>query len=573
MAQIDGEMAKLGRTAQGPGHYALGRGHLILREFDRAIQQLDAAWAAGFQQPEVAYGMGLARLSHFHQQRLLSVIQGQAEAKYEPLRQSLVEPALLWLERSKGTLVDHPDYGRALAAMAMDRFPEADQLFQRAQEQAPWLYEAALGRCENELYWHLATRLSQRPIADRAQVNAKVEAIYAQVERIAPSDEAVWIQEADHSLGETVYEAARSNRSAARLDHAMDLFAEAMRVRPDSLLIRSRLAGAALQSAFFMLSTGRDPGPMVREQARQLAEWCGGQAQPQDVEWQAALGTVTHLWWVAAEADERFGRDPLPDLQEARRAREGRPLDLHAAFPLLIEAKREMDRGRDPGRLFQEAVDLLRAIQLRADYRENPFFFSTRGQVLFEKTLWLWRTHRSADATLKETLAALNRSSGLDPHFAYTYYHLPRVHALAARMALLRGQDPHPHVSLALRTAAEGVAINPANATLQLAAADAYLAEGQVRATQQQDATPAWKACRSALAAAERVNPKDYHSKLLLAELEAAEALAAKGDATHRRAAVAACHTGLALKGDEPQFRQLLTQLGEAAPRPHRAAR
>ena len=145
-------------------------------------------------------------------------------------------------------------------------------------------------------------------------------------------------------------------------------------------------------------------------------------------------------------------------------------------------------------------------------------------------------------------------------HFAYTFYHLPRVHALLARMAQAAGRDPWPHVKAAVATGRQGQAINPGNAQLHLAAADAFLAEGHVKQAEGVDASVSWADCHAALALGERANPKDYRLKLLRAELELAQA---KGrEDAHLKAAQTACLAGLALKRDEPQFRRLLARLG-----------
>ncbi len=569
--RIRAEMAALGRSAQGPGHYALGRGHLALREYEAAIRELDAAWAAGFQPPEVAYGMGLARLSWFHQRQQLAMIQGRIEGELDSLRATLVAPALAWMARAQGAQVDHPDYGRALAAMATNRFAEADQLFQQAEAQAPWLYEAALGRCLNEMYWHLAPDPPLRPVVDRGPVDAKVEVLFRQVERIAPSDDLAWVAAANHLLGKSVQLASHASRDPEILNRVRALLAEALAIRPDSRMVQGRLAGTTLQAGFFMLSTGQDPGPMARDTATATTAICQAHPDPQDPEWQSEMANVCHLWWVAAEADQRFGRDPRASLEAGRRAREGRPPDIHTAFPLLIEAKAEADRGQDPRPLFQEALSLLRALQPRQNFKANPFFFSTLGEVLYEQASWEWGRHRQGEAALKEALEALDHAKELDPHFAYTFYHLPRAHALAVRMALAKGADPAASLARALDAARQGVSINPTNAALQLASADAHLADAQAQLARGQTPSSAWAACRKALDAGARTNPRDYRLVLLKAELELAEATPGPGAQAHQLAAQSTCRAGLRLKRDEPRFRRILQAL-ESPPDRARAA-
>lgn len=204
---------------------------------------------------------------------------------------------------------------------------------------------------------------------------------------------------------------------------------------------------------------------------------------------------------------------------------------------------------------------MLDGLQPQTHLVGNPFFYSTRGQALFEAACSQWETRGGGRELARKALSDLLKGQSLDPGFAYTYYSLPRVQALLARMDLAQRLPAQGHLLGALQACRQGVAINPANAALQLAAADVHLAEAQVRLAQREDAAPAWAACRAALAAGERANPRDYRLVLLRAELEVAEATAGPETRVHQLAAQSACRAGLRLKGDAPRFRQLLQAL------------
>jgi len=563
MAQIRQSLNRLGKQSQGPGHYALGRGYLALKQYPEATRALEAAWQTDFQAPEVAYGLGMALLKQYEELRLQSIAKHEPSEVRQRLKQEMTPPALQWMARAKGASVDHPDYGAGLAAHAEGQVEEADRHFAQALEQAPWLYEAWIDRASNQM--------DEGRFADGTDTSERIKAAQARGEtylrraqQLAPSDDEALLKHAQLLTGEAITRAARDDRRARPILEAHRLLELGLVIRPDSETIRVFLPSTALQLGFLMLSSGGDPAPMVKTAALRLESTADRKDWSRETEWLITQGTLHHLWWVVAEADQRFGRDPREALVKARLWRDRVAPDIHHTFTRLIEAKDLADRGRSPENAYREAVAVLEILRTAPEGKSNPFFHSTLGQALLEQGHWEWGTRRGGRVTLGQAIATLESNLSRDPRFAYTFYHLPRAHALLARMALASGQDPWPHVQAAVSTGKRGQAINPDNAQLHLAAADAHLAEGQVRAAKGGEPGPAWAACRAALTQGERANPRDYRFKLLRAELELAVAVAEAGEesATHRHAARAACQAGLALKRDEPQFRRLLARLG-----------
>jgi len=559
MVSIQKDMTRLGGPSQGPGYYALGRGHLALREFLEAVRNLESAWQSGFQAPEVAYGLGLTMLRRHEDLRLQSIAKHEPEETLQKLKADLVPPALQWMARAKGASVDHADYGAGLAAQAEGRLAEADRHFARVLDQTPWLYEAWIARASSRM--DMAHTKDFTTSAEGAQAFLlQSEGFLRQAERMAPSDDEALLQHAQVITGEAISRAARNERSTQPILEAHHLLEQGLAIRPDSERIRVFLPSTALQLGFLMLSSGEDPAPMVQNAALRLEAISSRKDWSQESDWLNTKGTLHHLWWVVAEADQRFGRNPEQALGKARHWRDEVPPDIHHTFTRLIEARALADRGRNPEKLYQAALEHLEGLALTPQAKRNPFFHSTLGQALFEQGQWEWEARHTGRAALTRAISQLDISRSLDPRFAYTFYHLPRVHALLARMALAAGQDPWPHVQAALATGKQGQTINPNNAQLHLAAADAYLANGQAKVAKREDPNPAWAECRKALAAGERANHRDFRFPLLRAELELAAA-ESSGEATaHLHAAETACRAGLALKRDEPRLQQLLAR-------------
>ncbi|MCE1204174.1 MAG: serine/threonine protein kinase [Holophagaceae bacterium] len=559
MATIRTEMAHLGGSAQGPGHYALGRGHLALREYGEAVRNLAAAWSSGFQAPEVAHGLALTRLKQYENRRLELIGQLATREDLRKAAAEMVPLALTWMARAKGASVDHPEYSAGLAAQAEGRYDDADRHYTTALEQAPWLFEAWGSRAANAADAVFAT--SDTPGYGRIHAQFQRALGYlAEAERIAPSDDESLLRHSNLITSEGIALAARQRRRAEPFLEAHRLLEAALRIRPDAEEPRITLPNSALQVGFIQLSSGGDPAALVRKAALGLEAFAPREAWTRESDWTAAKGTLHHLWWVVAEADQRFGRNPDPALARARHWRDQVPADPHHAFSRLIEAKHLADRGADPHRLYEETLRVLDALGTKANFQGTVFYNSTLGQALFEHGAWAWAHHHGGREALLRAVQQLEPNLQIEPQFAYTFYHLPRVHALLARMALAAGRDPWPHVKAAVACGRQGQAINPDNAQLHLAAADAFLAEGQARTAGGMDAASSWANCRAALALGDQANPRDFRLKLLRAELEFAQAQG-KDDA-NLRAARAACRAGLALKRDEPQFHRLLARLG-----------
>ncbi len=560
MEAIRANMAQLGRPARGPGHYALGRGFIALKKYPEASRELEAAWQAGFQAPEVAYGLGLALLKQYEEASLLASSQHASTEVLEKLRADLVPPALAWMKRAGGAHVDHPEYGAGLAAQAEGHYAEADQHYAKALEQAPWLYEAWIARSTNE-YGNTFTSASTSTSEQAHAFVVRSEAMLQRAEQLAPSDDGVLFQHATLLTSEAILRSAHNDRRRQPFLEAHRLLERALEIRADSEQVRAFLPNTSLQLGFIMLSNGEDPGPMVRRTAVHLEAVSSREGWSRKQDWIVTKNTLHNLWWVVADADQRFGRNPDEALGHAKQWREQVSPDPHHIFTLLIEAKVMADRGQDPEHAYGKIQAALAELGTAPELRASTFYLTICGQALLEQAEWEWSHRRQGAATLAKAIARLEACRARDPQFAYAYYHLPRAHALAARMALATGQDPWPQVQAAVSTARQGEAINPSNAQLHLAAADAHLAEGQARVAAGQDPTSTWAACRAALAAGERANPRDYRMALLRAALELAAAEESVDPGAHLRIVEAACWAGLAIKRDEPRFRQLLSRI------------
>lgn len=147
VAQLAREVQAEGSLAEAPGQYALGRARLALGQPERAQSHLERARALGFDTPELRSALGRALLE-LHQRALDEAWRiGPDEARKEALRRlqvdatSRIEPLLRG--GASASLIPLP-YLEGQAAWVSGRWEEAIILAKRAQNQAPWFYEARL---------------------------------------------------------------------------------------------------------------------------------------------------------------------------------------------------------------------------------------------------------------------------------------------------------------------------------------------------------------------------------------------------------------------------------------------
>lgn len=236
MEAIQRDLATLGAVAQGPGCYALARGHMALRDYVQALACLDRAWGSGFQAPEVAYAQGLVRLLQWQDQfgnfNAIGLRSREREA-------DLVGPAKAWLHRTQGTTVEAAPYVGGLLAMVEGRHDDADRLLMTVLEAAPWQYEAWMARgfsVFNRHQWAFNHGVQKPSLKDLEPIYTQADICFAQAQKLAPSDETIYVERARFHAGVFLERSGRSDRSAHPLDRSEAFLDLARRVRPQGNL-------------------------------------------------------------------------------------------------------------------------------------------------------------------------------------------------------------------------------------------------------------------------------------------------------------------------------------------------
>ncbi len=153
LAAIRDELDRSGRGARGPAFYALGRGALSLERPEEARRHLEAAVAAGFEEPRVRLALGRTFLA------LLARELSQAErlASPEDRREARRRAHETYGSRARdllsvrGARSEDTALLRAQLALADDDLEAARRLGLEAAAEVPWRYEGLLLAAEADL--------------------------------------------------------------------------------------------------------------------------------------------------------------------------------------------------------------------------------------------------------------------------------------------------------------------------------------------------------------------------------------------------------------------------------------
>ncbi|MDC3954170.1 protein kinase domain-containing protein [Polyangium jinanense] len=418
LAEIERRMAAAGRVGEGPGHYALGRGHLALHEYETARKQLERAFGAGYTKPEVHYALGLA-LGGRYQEELdgaRRIEDGAArEAAIRRAEASFRDPALRHLRESGGTEVESRAYIEGLVALYEKRYDDAAAQARLAAEESPWLYEAKKLEGDARFEAGITASESGRQEDGRRLFAMAIDA-YQAASAMARSDAVVHeaLAEAwNQWLLLDIWE-GRSHR--ASFEAALAACDAALASNPRSVSALRKKGRAHFHVGNTELRRGEDPRPTLESG---IDIWLSAKRlSPEDAISDDGVGNA---YTYIAQHERKIGLDPIPSLERAMKsfdeATRIEPTLVwawnDAGFALLVRADHERDRGIDPRPSIDRAVERF----LRAAKEDSTYIGS--------------------------------------------YSNTAFVLSIRASYELSIGQDPRPSVERAVEACARGAEINP----------------------------------------------------------------------------------------------------------------
>ena len=460
MEALEAEIRQGGSRAEGPGHYALGRGHLALGDRARAREHLEAAWRQGFQEPRVAWALALV-LGGLYREQLLEVENLQNAERRAAARQALQvryrEPALAYLRQSQGADVPSPEYVAALLAFHEERLDEALRHLDVMGQQLPWFYEAHQLRGDIlQMRAHHRWNQGDREGA-RADLGAGREALRAAAataeslpevhESLAKLEYTELVMEL-YSRGDILSSYARGLEAVARMA-VSDPGSPEVKFR--EARFHNRLAEAQRTKG------GSAEEPLLKAQAAARAVLA---LQPGHTPARKELGqSLLH----EARALQSRGLDPGPPLREALETFEPIPekerdYEFHATRGLIFRvwADHEAEAGGKPTAHLTQAIEAYRqAIQLDA---QLPDAWINLGQAYLKRAEDTHAVEPMED--LEQARVALEKSRTLNPRNFVAWYLGGTLHTGLANRRLSTGQDARPDLSTAVELFERGIGIN-----------------------------------------------------------------------------------------------------------------
>jgi serine/threonine-protein kinase len=493
---IEARMARMGRAADGPGQYALGRGYLSLQEPEAALEHLRLAAAAGYASPDHSYAMGRA-LGEVYRKALEATRRisdpEQKKARIQQIEADYRDPALQHLRAAAGVELEAPEYVEGLIAFYEGKHDEALKKAREALARAPWLYEAEVLVGDT----HYAVGSQWRPDSafdyDKmmAHFTPAAEA-YRRAASMARSDPAVHEAECElgfHFLSADGRRGVSPRDSFERAKPACDQAVLTSSKRGSSHTKRVMVyAGFAHYPGAESPQTMRDVFAKTIELAEQAANKNPDDAMAQWVlgfTWFSLLnagGTLEHdplqavdkgiiaytralaldpqflwatrelgvmYWWKAAEENER-GVDAIPSLERAleQYARtvalapsSFKNYRLDACYALWVWVQVLVARGERPDAVVERAIPACEAGKAQGIPNHN--LDEALGWIYIHKARYELDAGIDPSASIDSALQSLGAAEKIRACNC-----LPQMRAiaygLAAQRAMEQGEDPEP---------------------------------------------------------------------------------------------------------------------------------
>ncbi|MDR3671906.1 MAG: serine/threonine-protein kinase [Holophaga sp.] len=339
---------------QGSGHFALGTGHYLVREFAAAQGELEQAWASGFQDPAVTSLLGWATLP--------AARTAELSAQFDPQLPAPASASVPMTEQVQGILhqarnQEPSQVDEAVVACLAKDYLRGAAIGHAAFLAMPWHYEAAT------LEATCLTGLARQE--QEAGHLAKAELRYQQAMGAAKG--ALAVGQSDPASYHAFFLAARGlaaltlewgdspRPSLGEMQTACNL---ALRLDPtDPDLQDDWLALHSLQARRLALY-GQDPEPELKAARSFLDIWCREPLSP------ALRADRMLIYGHMAQREFQRGGDPGPALDEALKNAGHTPFlwrDYYWEW-MNLKAQVEAARGRDPRPTLAAALDRLQPL-------------------------------------------------------------------------------------------------------------------------------------------------------------------------------------------------------------------
>ena len=251
LTNVEVSLLATGPLARGPAHYALGFGHLMLRDFAEAEIWLQAAVDEGYDHPEVESSLGVAQAMQILSTRTREGIASQESG-------SRVAGAVRHLQKRGPQTAEFDDFHDALALFVAGRLDEALVRVRESSARVPWLYEAL--HLEGDiLVARSEVRMSGGDLDGAENDLVYAGEVYARALGVARSDAWLYEAQAEQMLRFIELRTVDDLLAPRLVDKAIEAAAAASTARPQRVLPLVLASRAHLLKAEILERQGGDP--------------------------------------------------------------------------------------------------------------------------------------------------------------------------------------------------------------------------------------------------------------------------------------------------------------------------
>lgn len=467
--QLADQLQTLDVGLRGPAHYALGRGYLVLEEYEPARAQLEAALRLKYDRPEVHYALGYA-LGQLYQVRIQKNKQEYdpqvRTAKRKQIDAELLAPTRDHLARSRDARLDSNLLAEGWLYYYEGSLDKARESAQSAAAKAPWDYQPLQLLLSIEIYQYVSMYLQgQRAPSEQAAVRA-----LAMIQQLKTTARSLPFVYAMQSLfyREAMFQDLFEHRSIEpNLQAMLRASREQEVVTPDDPDLLTERAVGYSYLARQKQERGQDPHKEVREAEAILAE---------SEKRGATAATVdllrNNLQLVLAAYADRTGEDPRPYLSKGAAILEASIRQSPPLFVMwndLCATQCELGRqqtlfGQDNRAALQRGTEACQHTISLAPHLHIGY--QNQTCLLIEEAKVKLGSGQPVDVSLAQKSLSLSLSR--KPSDVDSLAQQLELHLLSARSLSLQKQRPDPALTLAKQSLASLQAMYPSWASLPL---------------------------------------------------------------------------------------------------------
>lgn len=408
------EIAAMGPDAEGPGHYALGRGYLALGEPADALRAFERAWSAGYQTPDVAYALGKAHCLVFWDEASEAGFRGD-EAGVAASRDRHLPQAKAYFDRAQGQSFDPPALAKAFMDRIRGKTAEALLETKSASASSPWDFESI----ESEVSALARLGFDRQVVGDYAGAQeyygqASEKARLAQ--DLGRSDPASYQSDINWRLAwaaSTLEQGRTDSRFLDDLDQECDRL---LSLNPDAPEAQANKLTVQVIRAEADMNLGHDPSALLNTAMKQYEPHPNG-ARP------SVNGRVTwmELHRLRAQWLMDHGGSPEVDIQIALRDGGHSDYRLHDSWAetMLLKAKWELRQGVNPEPTL-EATE----IATRAQFKRrvvHGYFDAALAEASFIRAQWQRQHGVDPSAAIQKATDELEAALEANARVVYPY--------------------------------------------------------------------------------------------------------------------------------------------------------